>query len=98
MYKRQNNNAQNREALWNSTKEAYKSGAFGDPANIDTRILYWATLERYHYPNAGNIKQNLKEQKEQQEAQELSGALPQTPQGALPLDPSGNSVSLNGKY
>ena len=64
-----NNNAQNREALWNSTKEAYQSDAFGDPANIDTRILYWATLERYHYPNAGNIKQNLKEQKEQQEAQ-----------------------------
>ena len=64
-----NNNAQNREALWNSTKEAYQSRAFGDPANIDTRILYWATLERYHYPNAGNIKQNLKEQKEQQEAQ-----------------------------
>lgn len=26
-----NNNAQNREALWNSTKEAYQSGAFRRP-------------------------------------------------------------------
>lgn len=64
-----NNLAQNRDALWTSTKEAYQSGAFGDPSDINTRILYWATLEKYHYPNAGNIKQNLKEQKEQQEAQ-----------------------------
>ena len=64
-----NNLAQNREALWTDTKEAYQSGAFGDPADINTRILYWATLEKYHYPNAGNVKQNLREQKEEQERQ-----------------------------
>lgn len=92
-----NNLAQNREALWTAAKESYQSGAFGDPSDINTRILYWATLEKYHYPNAGNIKQNLKEQKEQQEAMELSGAPPQTPQGASPLAPSGNYVSLNAR-
>lgn len=92
-----NNLAQNREALWTAAKESYQSGAFGDPSDINTRILYWATLEKYHYPNAGNIKQNLKEQKEQQEARELSGAPHQTPQGASPLAPSGNYVSLNAR-
>lgn len=64
-----NNLAQNRDALWTATKESYQSGAFGDPSDINTRILYWSTLEKYHYPNAGNIKKNLQEQKEQQEAQ-----------------------------
>lgn len=89
-----NNNAQNREALWNSTKEAYQSRAFGDPANIDTRILYWATLERYHYPNAGNIKQNLKEQKEQQEAQ--SNEMQKMQNGDGNLQGSGNTGGVQG--
>ena len=62
-----NNMAQNREALWTATRDAYQSGAFGDPQDIDTQILYWATMERYHYPNAGNICNTLKDKKAQQE-------------------------------
>lgn len=62
-----NNMAQNREALWSATRDAYQSGAFGNPQDIDTQILYWATMERYHYPNAGNICNTLKDKKAQQE-------------------------------
>lgn len=75
-----NNLAQNRESLWNTTKEAYQSGAFGDAADINTRILYWSTLEKYHYPNAGNIKKQLQEMQKQQEqqmqAQQQMGGMP----------------------
>ncbi len=52
--------AQSREALWQAAKEAYQSGAFGDPRQTDTRILYWAAMEKYHYPNAGSICEMLK--------------------------------------
>ena len=63
-----NNVAQNREALWQATKEAYQSGAFGNPQDIDTQILFWASMEKYHYPNAGNVCSTLKDKKEKQEA------------------------------
>ena len=56
--------AQSREALWQAAKEAYQSGAFGDPRQTDTRILYWAAMEKYHYPNAGSICEMLKSRRE----------------------------------
>ena len=69
------NMVQNREALWNAAKEAYQSGTFGDPSDIDTQILYWATMEKYHYPNAGNICNILKGKKEKQEQQTRMGGI-----------------------
>lgn len=74
-----NNMAQNREALWNAAKEAYQSGTFGDPQDIDTQILYWATMEKYHYPNAGNVCKTFKNKKkeiEEQKAMEQIGGMP----------------------
>ena len=62
-----NNTAQNREALWSATKEAYQSGAFGNPQEIDTQIIYWAAMEKYRYPNAGNVCKTLKDKKKQME-------------------------------
>lgn len=83
-----NNVAQNREALWNITKEAYQSGTFGNPQEIDTQLLYWATLEKYHYPNAGNIRGILKDKKEKQEQQmqmqQMQGGMANAMQG-MPL-------------
>lgn len=84
-----NNLAQNRESLWNTTKEAYQSGAFGDASDINTRILYWSTLEKYHYPNAGNIKKQLQDVKDKQEQQ--MQAQQQMQAGGMPNEMQGMS-------
>lgn len=61
------NLAQNREALWQSARDNWQSGAFGDPKNIKSRIMYWSLLEKYHFPGAGSTKNELlNELKEQQ--------------------------------
>lgn len=59
--------AQNREAMWQETRMNLQQGAFGDPNNPDTLIMFWTLMEGLHYPLAGVIKANLEEQKAQQE-------------------------------
>ena len=74
--------------MWSSTRDAYQSGAFGNPQDIDTQILYWATMERYHYPNAGNICNTLKDKKAQQE---------QMIQAQQTLAPTGGDLQQAGR-
>ena len=45
-----------------------QTGAFGDPRNTETLILFWTKMELLHYPGAGETKQYL-EQKLQREMQ-----------------------------
>lgn len=59
--------AQNREAMWQETRMNLQQGAFGDPNNVDTLIMFWTLMAGLHYPLAGVIKANLEEQKKQQE-------------------------------
>ena len=59
--------AQNREAMWQETRMNLQQGAFGDPNNVDTLIMFWTLMAGLHYPLAGVIMANLEEQKKQQE-------------------------------
>lgn len=61
------NLAQNREALWQETRSNFESGAFGNPQDINTLILYWTMMRDMHYPIAQTVLTNLEQQKEQQE-------------------------------
>lgn len=74
--------ATNREAMWQETTGHLQSGAFGDPGNIDTLILYWAQMEELHYPGAGKIKGMLEQRKQEQMMQQqmmmqMQAAMPQ---------------------
>ena len=60
--------ANNREAMWQETRMNLQTGAFGDPHNTETLILFWTKMELLHYPGAGETKQYL-EQKLQREMQ-----------------------------
>ena len=44
--------AQNREAMWQETRMNLQQGAFGDPNNPDTLIMFWTLMEGLHYPLA----------------------------------------------
>ena len=56
----------NREQLWQETAKMYQLGAFGDPGDPDTRILFWTKLEQLHYPGAGDTREYLEKKKEAQ--------------------------------
>lgn len=61
--------ASNRDAMWQETRMNLESGAFGDPTNLKTLILFWSKMEMLHYPGAGETKAYLEEEYRQQQEQ-----------------------------
>lgn len=65
--------ASNREAMWQETRMNLQTGAFGDPANIKTLILFWQKMNLLHYPGAGEtlayLENELAEQQKMQQIQ-----------------------------
>lgn len=59
--------ASNREAMWQETRMNLSTGAFGDPSNIETLILFWTKMELLHYPGAGETRSYLEERLERQQ-------------------------------
>ena len=41
--------ASNREAMWQETRQNLQTGAFGDPGQTETLILFWSKMEELHY-------------------------------------------------
>jgi hypothetical protein len=82
--------ANNREAMWQETRNNLQMGAFGDPGSYETLILYWTKMEQLHYPGAGHTKQHLEAQLEaQREAARMhqGGALAGTEPGGPMAQP-----------
>lgn len=64
--------ASNREAMWQETRLNLESGAFGDPTQLQTLILFWTKMEMLHYPGAGETRAYLEEELQRQvEAQQM---------------------------
>ena len=59
--------ASNREAMWQETRQNLEGGAFGDPADLETLILFWAKMEELHYPGAAQTKKHLEEKMQRQQ-------------------------------
>lgn len=73
--------ASNREAMWQETRMNLQTGAFGDPASLQTLILFWSKMEQLHYPSAGETRSYLEEQLQRQ--QEQAAMMQQMQQQAL---------------
>ncbi len=58
--------AGSREQMWQEVARMFQMGAFGEPREADTRILFWSKLEQLHYPGAGDTKEYLEKQKQAQ--------------------------------
>ena len=75
--------AANREAMWQETRMNLQTGAFGDPTNIKTLILFWTKMEQLHYPGAGDtrsyLEEELQRQMEMQQAQMMQQQQMQDP-------------------
>lgn len=66
--------------LWEIVKADFASGMYGDPAQIDTKLMVWQHLERLKYPFAKNTVDSLKAlrdqmlQAQQQQMAQMGGA------------------------
>ena len=60
--------ANNREAMWQEARMNLQTGAFGDPSQMQTLILFWSQMETLHYPMAAEAKKYLEQQLQQQHA------------------------------
>ena len=48
-----------KEALWNTTTQAFMGGTFGNPADPLVVRMYWQLMARYDYPLASKVLQQL---------------------------------------
>lgn len=60
--------ANNREAMWQDATQMLQMGAFGQPGDINTLLLFWTKLELLHYPGASDTKEYLTKLQDQQMA------------------------------
>lgn len=58
--------ANNREAMWQETRANLQAGAFGDPTQLDTLIMFWRKMELLHYPGAGETLRYLEDIRQRQ--------------------------------
>ena len=92
--------ASNREAMWQETRMNLQTGAFGDPSQLQTLILFWTKMELLHYPGAGETRAYLEEELRRQQLQrQLAAQLQQLQQtgGGQPAAPQGTEQSTGRK-
>jgi hypothetical protein len=66
----------NRALLWEQNANNFRAGAYGDPAAIDTLLVYWRNMERAHYPNAReNVERFEAIQQQQQMIAEMQAQI-----------------------
>ena len=85
--------ASNREAMWQETRMNLQSGAFGDPSDPTTLILFWSKMDMLHYPGAGETKRYLEEkmQSESKDESSMSGSV------NMPQNQAANRGAGNGE-
>ena len=102
--------AGNRESMWQEIRMNLQTGAFGDPNDPETLILFWEMMAGQHYPGAAEIRERLEKKRQEQLAQmqmQQMQQLPQEaqmPQGAEPQgvpdmaveDASGSAMNMMG--
>lgn len=86
--------AGNRESMWQEIRMNLQTGAFGDPSDPETLIMFWEMMAGQHYPGAAEIRERLEKKRQEQLAQmqmqQMQQTLPpetqtQMPQGAEPM-------------
>jgi len=59
--------ANNREAMWQETRLNFQQGAFGNPAELETLIMFWTKMAELHYPGAEDTRDEMRHRLEQQQ-------------------------------
>lgn len=51
--------AGNRESMWQEIRMNLRTGAFGDPSDPETLIMFWEMMAGQHYPGVAEIRERL---------------------------------------
>ena len=94
--------AGNREAMWQEIRMNLQQGAFGNPGNIETLIMFWNMMAGQHYPFAAEVKEQLEQQRQQQmQSGQMGGMMqgftPESQMGGMadPLTQDGGGSTMN---
>jgi hypothetical protein len=87
--------ASNREAMWQENRMNLQTGAYGNPQDIQTQILFWTVMEQLHYPLAGQAKEYLEGLAQQQAQQQAQAAAMQQAQQAQAAEAEREQAVLN---
>lgn len=74
--------AGNRESMWQEIRMNLQTGAFGDPSDPETLIMFWEMMAGQHYPGAAEIRERLEKKRQEQLAQMQMQQMQQLPQEA----------------
>lgn len=66
--------------MWQETRLNLQTGAFGDPTQTATLILFWTKMEELHYPGAGTTKKYLEDKLQQERTQMMQMQMQQAQQ------------------
>lgn len=97
--------AGNRESMWQEIRMNLQTGAFGDPSDPETLIMFWEMMAGQHYPGAAEIRERLEKKRQEQLAQMQMQEMQQLPQETQQMptqqvadvgveDASGNIMSM----
>lgn len=50
-----------REYLWEENRKNFQMGAYGDPAQLQSQLIFWQNMESAHYPWASDNVERVKE-------------------------------------
>lgn len=99
--------AGNRESMWQEIRMNLQTGAFGDPSDPETLIMFWEMMAGQHYPGAAEIRERLEKKRQEQLAQMQMQQMQQLPQEAQQMptqqvadvgveDAGGSSMEMMG--
>jgi hypothetical protein len=57
----------NRTVLWQENRQNFQQGAYGDPTQPSTQLIFWLNMEKAHYPFAHDNVERIREIIEQQQ-------------------------------
>lgn len=83
--------ANDRKAMWEETRLNFTSGAYGDPTDINTIVMFWQMMDSLHYPGAQQALQFASERaaQQQQMAQQQAQVEDERAQQKLAIDAIG---------
>lgn len=61
----------NRMFIWQENRQNFQSGAYGDPAMLETKLIFWEGMERAHYPNASSYVERFRTMIQQQQQMQI---------------------------
>lgn len=85
--------SQNREAMWQEIRQNFTSGAYGNPAELETLEIFWRKMDEQHYPGAADMARHITEKREEALAREAMAALPDGGAGMIPGEGDGMNAA-----